>query len=498
MSAYYTDAAHPNKNEIPIKRLNEFYGVAPFSKQQNKRIFCDGDFVYVLPRRGVCDDCFLRSYKVFREHVYALSGAHPAPLEDNAVLKARLPSALHPFTLVCIDRASKKQTLYFACCAEGCDQFEKPDASTKALFLNNQNVDLYSFITESSFGLSLYGATFFAQGPTRSILKRDVLATITVPAPSGHVISSPSLCGALDSDVDQARLRAAMEYVERQAFRSFSQNSDTKQGDVLAFINHDEKAFFVKRDQIGGPGSTSSGFAAGFDVAGARMRAAYELVERDAFMRWWARPETARVIEPPAVLRTKFREILCALITVERCGPLDGRFVLLPSPFNIPVVGVFVLSKNPDFAPGFLMSAAAHHDWTHAATKALNELRVGMLNFLARLEAGFALEEGFCSSIPGPEDHARVFYHPSVRARMPFLSHLLARTPTHANVPPASLCENIYYLDCTPKTFEFLGVHVTRAYSPDAIPLRYGFPLQDVDLEPSPLSSFNVLPHPLP
>lgn len=112
---------------------------------------------------------------------------------------------------------------------------------------------------------------------------------------------------------------------------------------------------------------TSNGAAAGQTLEDAVLSAIYELVERDAFMRTWARQETPEKIEID-----RFPEI--AEFVSERIENeyLTAHLLDYDSPLDVPAVGAVVTNDRGE-RPGFLIGGAAAADPVEAMRHGLVE-----------------------------------------------------------------------------------------------------------------------------
>ncbi|KKP25809.1 MAG: hypothetical protein UR14_C0004G0061 [candidate division TM6 bacterium GW2011_GWE2_31_21] len=411
---------------------------------------------------------------------------------------------------------------------------------------------------------SLLFATFCGSGLENDFLKDSYLSTLLAVLPAKSQQDSMMLCGGHDKDEKIAAIKAVMEFVERYALRNLSLNSpifisykdekdlhfasmgdfkkqfkkelvdkkfenDLEKYTTIAIDVTAEKAVLIPLQTIFNSekfltanrldlnkcaiSSTSNGFAAHSNFEKAAEKSVLELVERDAFIRWWSKPENCIVLKVAKKLQ-KEMDLIVNFIKDNLNVETYIKFLLLSSPLNVPVVLAYLSSSQKDGYPAIIVGASADFDLESAKTKAFSELKIGILNFIARfqkdpkwLEKGIDLESFKKFDIP--EDHFYFYQHPEVLPHLKFLKVIL-NSKSQENVKcdgPKNFDElkvkvkkqgfNWYLVDTTPKVFEKSGVFVVRSFIPQLYPLYFGA-IWPFDMKCSKLSVASKFPHCFP
>ncbi len=457
------------------------------------------------------------------------------------------------------------------------DDFENFEKEGEEIFDNfnqrlgkvsNKEDDLSTFLLDESVGFVSFFNSFKGSGLPNDFLENTYISTLLTMLPSaGKEEPTATLCGGEDESKSLSKTKATMEFVERYSLKNISYNTSilkTKDENFESFdssIFDNFSALFQKNlvtpsfkksfsnylvwgtdvlknsktlvplqaffnaktmlEQYGikfndfVPTSSSSGFAAHIDGKKALEKSILELVERDAFIRWWMRPENAISCRVPAGLQSKFQKILSVLSEVLGLDSLEGRLLLLKSPLRVPVLFAFITSKDYEMPPAMLVGAGADFDLKKACEKAISELGIAALNFVARfskdpnwVEKGVDLKN--FQNIRSPQDHIYFYHHSEVLPRLKFLDKVLnldevALDKIDGPKNIEQLKEEMkkkgmdwYAIDATPQIFKKFGVFVARSFVPQLYPLSFGahwpFDLKDV----SQISVAADLPHCFP
>ncbi len=429
---------------------------------------------------------------------------------------------------------------------------------------------LKNFLLEETVGLVSYFNTFQQRGLPKGFLKDLNLSTLLTELPNFKDTSRKDnsrsiLCGGEDKDKEVSQIKAIMEFIERYSLINIVFDSpilDQREGDNLNycelknFVGHFKEElikpqflknfsdhliwgvdvlaenkvllplqtlfnvkYFLKKygkgflsDYI--PPTSSNGFAAHFDASKALEKSVLELVERDAFVRWWMRPEEVVVVKPEEKVKQELDRVVGGLQAILSKDNLEARLLKLMSPLNVPVVFAFITSPE-DGLPALLVGSAADFDIYNASIKAISELEISALNFIARfkkdpdwVEKGIDLEN--LKDIKKTSDHIYFYHHPEVLPRLKFMDKILNFEPQIFDGAQATknidqlkeemVKQNMhwYAIDATPKAFEKFGAFVARSFVPELYPLYFGsaFPFKTDGI--SSLSVAKELPHCFP
>jgi ribosomal protein S12 methylthiotransferase accessory factor YcaO len=481
-----------------LKDSSKNYTVLKHNDSENYITLRDDVYFYVICASRSCYDCFLYRYQCFAKKHFLETSHELAPLARLSSIPVQI-SSINEYECIVIERASGRAQRLFFNPYELCSQCI-PFAHGGEAIAAYAQAGLESFVLRDSFGFTVYSSTFAGHGFEAQVLGGNFLSTIMTSFPAQAGESEFCLYGALDASPERSALKAVMEFVERYAFKMKIKDGGARIS-LTSACGGDARD--VSRDELYGSHATSSGFAAGSSFAQTLERACYELIERDALMRWWFAPQSAQVIEAPSHIQASFESLLAALRTRLASPNLSGRFMLVPSQYSVPVVAAFITSNSDSVPPALIMASGAHDHFGRACEKALSELRVGVLNFIARLEEGYNwhAEVFDFAAVRTPQDHARLHHNPRLLKQLEFLPYLLNKKPesfaSHVmdEQLKARLMKDAYYFDATPPIFKPFGVHVVRSYIPGLVSLSYGFPLQNCGEAGSPLSPSKNIPH---
>jgi ribosomal protein S12 methylthiotransferase accessory factor len=227
------------------------------------------------------------------------------------------------------------------------------------------------------------------------------------------------------------------------------------------------------RGELGGP-ATSSGLAAGFSLATALLRAAQELVERDALMATWLHEVPGRRVAGPCIP---------AEVTLPDGSQLDS-FDLTPaySPHPVCLVAATIpLMGRPRIGVG----AACRSTWADAAGKALLEALQSVVfagEHLARHPELWGMDAGSCQTF----EHHAVYYtaNPERWSELPLLAGAAADPPPGARrSDPDDLRAlvsalsgggiDLLYRELTTADLWQIGLRVVRVLSPALLAIHH-------------------------
>jgi thiazole/oxazole-forming peptide maturase SagD family component len=250
------------------------------------------------------------------------------------------------------------------------------------------------------------------------------------------------------------------------------------------------------------PGSivqvTSNGVAAGQDAEHSRSRAVAELLERDAVLTTW-------VHRRPAPRLPVTGETIASLAAGLEDEDVRVSLWQLGAAAAVPVV-MAVGRGDGSSHPALTLGAACDTSLELAAIRALSELAGNVMSGAEEIRDG-ALQVIAAEKVRGIDDHAAYYLNRATGSALDFLSRP-GEQPTApgsdqgggepADITKACLAADLRIATCdiTPPDVAACGVHVTRAVSPDLVPLWFGWhrePLSHPRLRgPRP----NRMPHP--
>jgi thiazole/oxazole-forming peptide maturase SagD family component len=414
---------------------------------------------------------------------------------------------------------------------------------------------LNSFLLKQSFGFVVHQDTFYGSGIEHDPLQGQYLTTFFSSFLGAEGNETLLLCGGQGSTKTLAQIKAIMEYIERYALRCklllspVMCEESLQCRDVLSLLDekkiskqcindinlysiwatnvlieqkeliplqsiYDINSILNKKSENGFRAiSTGSGMAAHFDAGEALKRGTLELIERDAFMRWWLCPESGVVINVPSVKKKSERIKNCLSLYLDN-DDIEIRLIQLSSPVNIPVVIAIATSSNFKKPPALLLGASSGFDLKEVAARAIEELGIATLNIVARFQKDSQWlskppDLSSLGSMNSPQDHMYLYHHPELLEHLLFLPEILNQKPTKIIVDgPSSMDElkealkakkmDLCVLDVTPEIFQEYGVTVVRCFIPQLHQLYFGFPLPTNMKEKSQLSVADTLPHCFP
>lgn len=266
----------------------------------------------------------------------------------------------------------------------------------------------------------------------------------------------------------------------------------------LSFLYSDGRLRFIR--------PSASGFGAHTDFKLSLCSSILELVERDAFVRFWYDPRRSYVFEPEAKITMAIDGIQSALKTVLNNDRLGSKCFVIESPTKLPVVMLTISSLDSSKPPSLCFGLGVGFNLQGAMTGALKELRINASNLVKAVSLfdGF-LTRRFANKIVSIQDRMNLYATSTPRAKLRFLD---TERPLVEGVVESTeqdsldaLIErlnkinfDIYGLDCTPSCFQQMNVFVTRAFSPQLFPLQFEADTR-FNLPTGPLSVHQELPH---
>ena len=346
-----------------------------------------------------------------------------------------------------------------------------------------------------------------------------------------------------DSNKDLAELKSLMEYLERYAFMLQICRFKTREYDdkiILSTLTlfrkqasqkerkhirsnacwgidlstHEIHAiplpFIFNYGQLQSIMPTSSGFGAHTDFKKSLCSSILELVERDAFVRFWHNPQRAFLIEPEKGLKSEIDSIISILTPVVNNETLVSHFFVIQSPTKLPVAMVTISTKDYSKPPSLCFGCGVGFSLDEAITGAIEELRQNSANLVKGVTVidGF-LTKQFTDTITSIPDRMNFYSTSTPREKLKFLdndnyiSDEVIDSIVKDAIPPnldnltsrfSKIKFDIYGIDCTPRCFSDKNVFVTKAFSPQLYPLQFGKEGL-LNITTDPLSLHKELPH---
>ena len=265
-------------------------------------------------------------------------------------------------------------------------------------------------------------------------------------------------------------------------------------------------SFIFKNNQVSFIHPSTSGFAAHTNFKKSLCSSILELIERDAFVRFWHDPELAFNFEPDALTKSETNKLISILETVIDNNEMESKFYLLKSATRIPVILITISSNNIEKPPSLNFGIGVGSNINEAMSGALEELRLNTVNLAKGISVidGF-LTQKFTGNIDSLLSRMSLYSSSAARKKLKFLDndnplrdgiYEDLKQPTLEDLVARLYQTNhdIYGIDCTPQCFLNKNVYVTRAFSPQLYPLQLSN--EDVfNLPTGKLSAKNDLPH---
>jgi len=244
-------------------------------------------------------------------------------------------------------------------------------------------------------------------------------------------------------------------------------------------------SFIFNRGQISFLSPTSSGFAAHTDFSKSLCSSILEIVERDAFIRFWHDPQRAFHFKPNEDIKSNIDNIISIIKPVVDNENVVGNFFVIQSPTKLPVVLITISSEDFSKPPSLCFGCGTGFNLDDAILGAIEELRQNTINLIKGVTVidGF-LNRSFTSKVETIADRMN-FYSTSIpRSKLRFLDNdnpLINGIVKNTEQPDLDVLVNrfkqigfdIYGLDCTPLCFRDKNVYVTRAFSPQLYPMQF-------------------------
>lgn len=525
---------------VTLKTIGKFFiDITPEHISGELRMLYDGCFVWLANAR-TCFSCFQERYAVWRLGMQQTGYCFPLPehgvsLQSLDFLKTIVECASLPRGTVRAYDLKGEELLLVAqilpselcqhCMAqENNHQIEQvsQSISLSADSLLNYVQHLFGVIAHSQI---------FEQGGLVDAGNADYLAVILTAFPAQESYM-PYLCSARGADRELTQIRVLMEFFERYAFvhqvfltrvviaklaeegrkaynfwvRDVSPkdallyslagaaqvqisvlNLHTGSPALLPLAMVYQHPLVRKRLGLGALPSklapTTNGFAAHWNQTSAIEHATLELFERDACMRWWRNPATAKRMVVAGELRAA-ADALVALVSKTIDVEVYIDFLLVPSRCAVPVVVAFLASRAEQGGPRILIGSAAAFDWQEAARKALDELSLNIYNYISWHAHG-EQEPLAREAVVSAQDHG-VFYYTKHQANLvPWLNdvelfdvlNIVPGGPSNSDELANSMRTfgySWYMLDATPAMIRHQGVVVVKCIIPELEQISFG------------------------
>lgn len=343
----------------------------------------------------------------------------------------------------------------------------------------------------------------------------------------------------IDQDLELAELKSLMEYLERYAFMMQICRFKTKQYDdqiIMSYLALYNKiatetelqnirndacwginlsteeicaiplSFIFNRGQVDFILPTSSGFGAHTDFKKSLCSSILELVERDAFMRFWHDPQRAFNLDTDEEVKSSLDEIISILKPAVNNETLVSNVFVIQSPTKLPVILITITSNDFSKPPSLCFGCGVGFDINIALHGALEELRQNTINLIKGITFidGF-FDRQFTTNIESIPDRMNFYSTSAPREKLKFLDIVNplidgiveeeAQQDLKSIINRFEIINfDIYGIDCTPRCFSDKNIYVTRAFSPQLYPLQ--FEQEDtLKIATTPLSACEELPH---
>ncbi len=515
----------------------------------DKQFISDNNYLFIAPHSNFCRACFQRRY--LTQMINEIKNVH---LHNNVLnLATHLDKNNKSASWQAYSVADQKLALSFYLIPyEDCpvcgkrEIHNKKEAGTlyENLF-NNKNISNIEALEKQvfSFGFARKIATTKKTGlPNDKFDKllghnHEAKIVFRMMAPDGRFADDSAI--GFDKNKNLAELKSLMEYLERYAFmmqlcRFKTQEYDDQiistnlalyrekasqnelehiRSNAAWGINLSTKdicaiprSFIFNRGQVSFLSPTSSGFAAHTDFKKSLYSSILELVERDAFIRFWHDPQRAFHFNPSEDIKSNVDNIISILKPVVDNENIAGTFFVIQSPTKLPVVLITLSSKDFSKPPSLCFGCGTGFTLDEAVLSAMEELRQNAINLVKGVTVidGF-LNKRFSEKVESIPDRMN-FYSTSIpRAKLHFLDNehpLIVGITEDAAQPTLDVLIDrfkqigfdVYGIDCTPLCFKDKNVYVTRAFSPQLYPMQ--FEKEDAyKITTGELSAYKELPH---
>ena len=508
-----------------IDRLCEFY----IAFRLSSWFITDNKTVIRAPHNRFCAQCFKRRYFSEFDAAPIKEVSKDALLLARSIDRSNKPGSdwscfsiesqelLKKFDLIAYENCQLCGTKTMTTKSDAEKRYEHLIHNESTPDIEGLNKLLFSF----GFAKSAYSSNKLNFGDERfeKILGGSFFSRISarISPIGGDLIDINTLGYATNKEL--AELKSSMEFIERYAFiqqtsplvsneydenlireqlslysRDISQDemSEIKSNSVWAIDLANYTASPIPTQFIYDKGKLrfirpcSSGFAAHIDFQKSLINGIFELVERDAFIRFWHEPMSAYDFQPDNKVLNAINDIIDALDIVLNNGSLFGRCYVVKSPTRIPVVMTTIASKEHNKPPSLIFGYGVGFSLHQALLKSIDELRTNALNLLVSVASdnNYLRKNHDYRHIKSIPDRMNFYstHHP--RSRLAFLDmknpvingayNNLDNEELETVVRQFSNNQlKIYGIDMTPACFKDKNVYVTRAFSPSLFPLQY-------------------------
>ena len=520
-----------NKKNITEKKVNfERLNESCMSFRMNHLYISDNNALFIAPSEEFCKRCFTRRY---------LTQVSSAPktnkIEDKVLNLAKnldenknIGDSWYVIFVAAPTQIKSFELSPYEDCPEcGVDKtVSRPEAT--ALYMNLLNDD------ERELKLEALVNQVFSFGFVQAITVSDkvgldnakydkLLGNLFHARLIYKMINADGLSANTSSmgaalDIDLARLKALMEYLERYAFFVKLCKYKTQEVDHLIIektlalykktVSDGEMAhitsqaiwglnlltnetnaiplvFIYNNMQVSFINPTTNGFGAHVNFRKSLCSSVLELVERDAFVRFWHDPENAYNFEPGESIKLEIKSIISILQEALNNADIGYNFFILQSPTKLPVVLITISSNDFSKAPSLSFGCGVGFDLASAIEGAVEEIRINAINLVKGISVidGF-LSKKFTGKIESMQDRANFYATHVPRRKLKFLD---AKNPLVEGVVEDAVRADldaiverfkeidfdIYAIDCAPACFQDKNVVVTRAFSPQLYPLQF-------------------------
>lgn len=314
-----------------------------------------------------------------------------------------------------------------------------------------------------------------------------------------------------------SKIKALMEFAERYALKNRALAFTSLKGNKLDIMNackdmkycgkdDEEKEVIITSaiDVLAGKNvilrvgkekldfiKSSNGMSAHCHVKGAAINSVLELIERDAFVRWWIAPENFTVIKAWGKTLKLLNNFKKFAIDKTKNESIEVKLLSLQSPLNVNVVLSLISSKDSSLPPAIVIGAASGFDLEETIEKSLLELYSNFLNVVCKLqnEPDFFKNEfdySACDSIKSPIDHGMLYYHPALIKELIFLPLVFSASEVDIrNDKKVSSYEEFkkvledqkaewYLLNMTPPNFKGLNIFALKSIVPQLKEIIFG------------------------
>jgi ribosomal protein S12 methylthiotransferase accessory factor YcaO len=531
---------------VETKRLTPFY----IAFRYRNWFVTDNNVVFLLPKNAFCQSCFKRRY------LSEFDGGKVGDVSQKALKLAREIdtsfTAGQYWHCVSIENPDIRKTFtlasYESCphCHKSAGRFGRGEAGrTYESLLHSRSTPktaelgklLFSFgfaralHTSNKLGIQdgeiekILGGNFFSRITGRVVTANEVLVDVTTLGYSMNRALAETkavmefleryavleqTCPMHTNEYDEDLIREFLSLYSRRA--GTGELAAIKSASIWAVNLADQNAcpvpfrFIYDKGDLAFIKPTSSGFAAHVDFRSSLTASILELVERDAFVRFWYDPTRAYGFTPDSQVQEPMDHMKHVLGAVLGNSSLTTKCYVIRSPTKLPVVMATISSSESGLAPALVVGFGVGLNLAQAQSRSMDELRTNALNLLTCISSQKDfLRRQFSHEITSLPDRMNFYSTSRPRARLTFLDHTNPLTDGVYDDLELESLEGvierltghgigIYGIDVTPRCFADKNVFVTRAFSPHLFPLQFEAD-RWFNLPTHALSAKDALPH---